>query len=140
MFSLVCLAYWFLFAPDTLRLWVPCRRIGTRDAISVFYSCPRIRVYYSHGFLKATVGLALFILAVRMINEIDTSLSLARWPAIEAKAVPRATCPDFLGFWPMYKCIVGSQVCQNSKLRSTMMKLSVVVPCYNERHTICQLA
>lgn len=107
VFSLACLAYWFLFAPD-IRFGY-----GYLTVASVFVTllassivAANTRLQFAR-VLKATVGLVLFALVVRMINEIDTSALVARWPAIEAKAVPRATCPDFLGFWPMYKCIIG---------------------------------
>ncbi len=108
VFSLACLAYWFLFAPDIRFAYgflAVASVLVTLLASSIVTA--NTRLLFAR-VLKATVGLALFILAVRMINEIDTSALVARWPVIEAKAVPRATCPDFLGFWPMYKCIIGS--------------------------------
>lgn len=107
VFSLACLAYWFLLAPDIRFAYgflAVASILVTLLASSIVTANTRLQFA---RILKATVGLALFIFAVRMINEVDTSALVARWPAIETKAAPRATCPDFLGFWPMYKCAVG---------------------------------
>jgi hypothetical protein len=101
---LVFTGYWFLAAPDI--------RFG--------YGYLTVLTVFAGMWLMAQVGqrhrkvmtyplAGLFVLSLvlhfgKLGLRIDRADWFGRWPAIEARPLPRPPCPDLLGIWPLFKC------------------------------------
>ena len=106
-YSFGCILFWFLTSPDI------------RFAYGFLAgACALLTVLLVAGMSagvrkKFLLTIKILIFASLLINTFNLILVTkpsdltAKWPGIAPVNPPAPSCPDYLGYWPMYKCGVG---------------------------------
>jgi hypothetical protein len=101
----VFLGYWFLGAPD-IRFGYGYLTVLT--GLLILWLMSGVEVRYRKFFtypLAVLVVISIVLHLGKLVFTIEKDDWFGRWPAIEAKPLPKAPCPDLFGVWPLFKCL-----------------------------------
>ena len=97
-------------AEAALRMGLVNRVVPATDLVSAATALAGMIVGARKMFLltiKVLIFASLLINTFNLILVTKPSDLTAKWPGIAPVNPPAPSCPDYLGYWPMYKCGVG---------------------------------
>jgi hypothetical protein len=100
------LGYWFLGAPD-IRFGYGY--LTVLMGLIILWLMSGVEVRYRKFFtypLAVLVMISIVLHLGKLVLTIEKDDWFGRWPAIEAKPLPKAPCPDLFGVWPLFKCSI----------------------------------